>query len=99
MDTELRNMPPNLTALYYEWNIACTQASLFTLFDCRFDKIVLLLGEESAYWIFYQTVPLHRRVEGYGPILVPYCCCCFHSHYLQVLNSVRKLIRDHYDYQ
>lgn len=92
MSREKSKIDPRMTIRYSEWNVTSGNASLFTVNGYRFDKILLVLGEEVVHWIFYQNMPLHRRIEGCGRISVNYCGCCLNTQYLKIMETVKGCV-------
>lgn len=92
MSREKAQLPPNSHLRYSEWRIMSGNASLFTVDGYRYDKILLVLGEENIYWVFYQNMPMHRRIEGSGVLPLTYCGCCLNNQYLKIMESVKDCL-------
>ncbi|XP_061391377.1 uncharacterized protein LOC133326784 [Musca vetustissima] len=92
MSREKSKVDPQLSIRYCEWNVTSGNASLFTVNGYRFDKILLVLGEDVVHWIFYQNMPLHRRIEGCGRLSVNYCGCCLNTQYLKIMETVKGCV-------
>ncbi|XP_065368891.1 uncharacterized protein LOC135961323 [Calliphora vicina] len=92
MSKEKSSIPSTVSVRYCEWNIASGNANLFTINDYRFDKILLILGEECVHWMYYKDMCPNRRIEGFGPLSVNYCGCCLNTQYMQIMESVKGCV-------
>jgi len=54
---ERSKLPPDANIRYAEWRIITGDMELFQVQGVRFDKIMLVLGEENISWVFYQNTP------------------------------------------
>lgn len=89
MSREKAQIPASLNVRYCEWNIISGNANLFTINGYRFDKILMILGEEAIHWIYYQNMPFHRRIEGCDRLSVNYCSCCINTQYVKIIDTVK----------
>ncbi|XP_065368884.1 uncharacterized protein LOC135961320 [Calliphora vicina] len=95
MTKEKSSIPSTVKVRYCEWNIASGNANLFTINGYRFNQILLILGEETIHWVYYRNMSQYRRVEGYCPLSVNYCSCCFNNQYLKIMESVKSCLMKH----
>ncbi|XP_002015484.2 uncharacterized protein LOC6590382 [Drosophila persimilis] len=89
---EHSKLPPGVNLRYSEWRIITGDVDLFKVEGCRFDKIMLVLGEENISWVFYQNMPLHRRIEGSACLPVSYCGCCLNNQYLDIMKKIKQTL-------
>ncbi|KAH8402392.1 hypothetical protein KR009_011813 [Drosophila setifemur] len=92
MMRERSNLPPDANVRYAEWRILTGDVNLFNVQGCRFDKIMLVLGEENISWVFYHNMPMHRRVEGCACFPVSYCGCCLNNQYLDIMDKIKQTV-------
>ncbi|XP_030380755.1 uncharacterized protein LOC115628706 [Scaptodrosophila lebanonensis] len=92
MMRERANLPPDVNIRYCDWRIATGDVSLFTVHGNRFDKIMLVLGEENISWVFYQNMPLQRRIEGSACFPISYCGCCLNNQYLEIMEHIKEML-------
>ncbi|XP_037953333.1 uncharacterized protein LOC119683620 [Teleopsis dalmanni] len=93
MSYEKSKLPVNTHLRYTEWRILTGNPNDFIVEGgCKFDKAIILVGEENAYWVFYHNFPTHRRYEGNGKINVNFCSCCMPKHYEKIIDYVKKTI-------
>jgi len=92
MMRERSKLPPDANIRYAEWRIITGDVELFQVQGCRFDKIMLVLGEENISWVFYQNMPLHRRIEGCACFPVSYCGCCLNNQYLDIMAKIKQTV-------
>ncbi|XP_017468672.1 PREDICTED: uncharacterized protein LOC108360761 [Rhagoletis zephyria] len=92
MSREKMKLPPNANVRYSEWRVISGNSNLFVVDGHRFDKIIILMGEESNHWMFYQSVPLHRRIEGSARLPLTYCGCCLNNQYLNIMDAIKKCL-------
>lgn len=89
MTRERSKLPLGAKHRYTEWRIISGNAKLFYIDGFRFDKIIVFMGEESNYWMFYENVERPRRVVGSGRIPLTYCGCCLSNQYISVLDTIK----------
>ncbi|CAD6998580.1 unnamed protein product, partial [Ceratitis capitata] len=91
MAKEMANIPPRVKVQYAEWQIISGNTRHFQVGSNLFDKIAIILGEESNYWHYHQSTPVNRHLQGHG-LLLTYCSCCLDKNFENVLKMIEKCI-------
>ncbi|XP_020817864.1 uncharacterized protein LOC110191354 [Drosophila serrata] len=92
MMRERSKLPPDVNLRYAEWRIITGDANLFSVESYRYDKIMLVLGEENISWVFYTNNAMERRIEGSACFPVSYCGCCLNNQYLQIMAKIKQTL-------
>ncbi|XP_011202095.1 uncharacterized protein LOC105225369 [Bactrocera dorsalis] len=92
MARERSKLPQGSKLRYTEWRIISGDAKLFYVEGYLYDKILVFMGEESNYWMFYENVQRPRRIEGSGRLPLTYCACCLKSQYKTVLDTIKNCL-------
>ncbi|EDW74361.1 uncharacterized protein Dwil_GK21873 [Drosophila willistoni] len=92
MMRERSNLPSESHIRFCEWRILTGQLELFNINGYRYDKIMLILGEDSVSWVYYQCLPIHPRIEGSAKIPISYCSCCLENQYLTIMDKIKEIV-------
>lgn len=90
MTIEKSNVPQNASIVYREWIIHSGDANLFMVNGVHFENVILVLGEEYIYWIFYNISQLSECSTRFDRITVNYCSCCLGQQYPNIMKMVHK---------
>ena len=85
---EIVNIPKGDSVQFCVWRIKTHDAKLFTINNIRYDNMLLLGGQDSIPWIYYNLEPTFASAEGVTPLTINYCNCCFHTQYLKFIESI-----------
>lgn len=54
----------------------------------RYDRVLIVLGEETNYWMFYQNLVLGKSYCGNGSLSCSFCGCCINKQICRIVKSI-----------
>lgn len=88
-------LPRNAKIEYTNWQFKTRDENLLKIGSGAHDKLLVIFGEQSIYWLFYTINPrrIQRplvKVASASKLGLTYCDCCLDMHYLNIIDQIKN---------